>query len=388
MAASLRDRLERIRNTQTQKPFTQKTYSKKSDPGQDWQQTSPGLWERQIRRLDQLSFLDSKINIAAFSKNLAGQEVELNKILFFDLETSGLSGGSGNIAFLASIGSISKAGRFFIRQIFMDDYPAEAIFLERLLFFFSNAEAIVTYNGASFDIPLLFVRLAMNGIKIIKLPAHVDMLHPARRLFRKTLRDCSLKNIEKELLDLVRINDIPGYEVPNVWFDFLKTGQNDRLSTVFEHNAMDVQSLAQIFLLIYQIALGFNTFAFCDPVGLASLQARTDIKLAEKTLKSYVGHDNGVAALALAKLYSRTGRKHERLALAPYFPENFSGFYTRSIYAEKQLNDKLMALAYAEQALSILKDEALHKKPNRNRTMMIERTKRKIDRLKGSLKLI
>lgn len=382
MGTSLRARLERIRSME-KRPNAAALQTDKQEKlsAAGWQQAADGLWERQDKSHGLASFETSAIKLAAFSKNLAGREALPGHLCFFDFETSGLSGGSGNIAFLAAVGSFTDNGDFVVRQLFMEDYPYEAAFLSSLLSLLKKPAAIVTYNGASFDMPLLNVRLAMNKINPGKLPVHIDLLHAARRLFRKTLGDCSLKNLETELLGMFRQNDIPGSEVPAVWFDFLKTGNMAKMENVFRHNALDVMSLGRLFVLIYNAILG-KVICTCDEVGLASLQNSLDPLMAENTLKKQLGKDDGRAAMALAKLYSQNNRKKERLALAPYYPENFLGFYARSIHAERLLLDSKASLLYAERALGLLKAETERFGNTKTRSIMLERVRRKIIRLK------
>jgi hypothetical protein len=284
------------------------------------------------------------MRLAAFSGRFSAEEARIGDIVFFDLETTGLSGGSGTVAFLAAIGSAREDGTFSVRQYFMDDYPFEPAFLECLASEFSRAVAVVTYNGSSFDMPLYAVRRAMNGYGPPGRLVHVDALHAARRLWRETLRDCSLGSLEEAILGVRREDDIPGFEVPQAWFDYLRLGETERLSRVFRHNELDVRSLASLFFLIDGAANGLQSVTAGDPVGLASLQERVDEALAERSLKTALEDGCLRAVRPLMRLYRRQGRAAERLELVPSLPDDPAGLFSRSVYAERATGDRVESL--------------------------------------------
>jgi uncharacterized protein YprB with RNaseH-like and TPR domain len=171
--------------------------------------------------------------------------------LFFDLETSGLSGGAGTIAFLAAFGRLAR-GKLLITQYLLLDYPGENDFLDVILKEFTNA-VIVTYNGKTFDSQILKSRCLMNGIRPPEY-FHVDLLHPARRLWKKTLGDCSQSSIETRILGLDRSGDVPGSLAPEIWFEYLKTGVIDRLMAICDHNLADISGLASMMAAMTAIA--------------------------------------------------------------------------------------------------------------------------------------
>lgn len=169
----------------------------------------------------------------------------IDKLLFYDLETTGLSGGAGTLAFLAGFGWIEN-GKLIINQYFLHDFPGEIDFLLLIQELLGEDKILVSYNGKSFDHPLLRTRFLMKGMKL-PLISEIDLLHTSRRLWKNRLPSCRLSIIEEKILDIHRINDIPGIEVPDIYFNFLKTNITEPLEGVFRHHLQDIKSLASLF---------------------------------------------------------------------------------------------------------------------------------------------
>ncbi|MDR1174829.1 MAG: ribonuclease H-like domain-containing protein [Treponema sp.] len=193
---------------------------------------------------------------------------------FFDLETTGLSGGAGTVAFLAAMGMFTSSLQLRVDQFLLLDYPGETAFLERVLETLvpeDSSPTIVTYNGKTFDVPLLRTRCLMNGIRPPEI-FQADLLHPARRLWKNILPGCSQSLIETEILGLDRSGDTGGAEAPDIWFDFLKTGKIERLMGICDHNIKDIAGLARLFTALADIAAdplsGMKRYRF-DPEGIA-----------------------------------------------------------------------------------------------------------------------
>jgi uncharacterized protein YprB with RNaseH-like and TPR domain len=163
---------------------------------------------------------------------------------FLDTETTGLAGGSGTCPFMIGVGRI-RADGFHVRQFFMRDFSEEPSALAALDESLSDVKVLVTYNGKSFDIPLLETRYRLKRARppFEKL-AHLDLLHGARRLWRFRFESCRLVALENQILGHERENDVPGELIPEIWFDFVRTGRAARLAPVFVHNALDIVSLA------------------------------------------------------------------------------------------------------------------------------------------------
>ncbi|MGH9625076.1 MAG: ribonuclease H-like domain-containing protein, partial [Bryobacteraceae bacterium] len=163
---------------------------------------------------------------------------------FLDTETTGLIGGSGTYAFLIGVGRIAREG-FRVRQFFVREYIEEGSVLDALADHLREFEILITYNGKSYDQPLLEkrYRLAHREPPFARL-AHFDLLPSARRLWKLRLQDCRLTRLEQRLLGLHREGDLPGELIPYVYFEYLHSQEAQRLVPIFHHNAMDLLTLA------------------------------------------------------------------------------------------------------------------------------------------------
>ncbi len=174
--------------------------------------------------------------------------VDLARALFLDTETSGLAGGTGTFAFLIGIGYVEE-DRFRVTQFLMRDPRGEAAMLEELAVLAAGRRDLVTYNGGSFDLPLLETRFALNGLRSPFHGArHLDLLHPARRLFKPRHENARLSTLEREVLEVERDDDIPGDRIPQVFFDFLRHGRHPAMESVLAHNRYDIVTLAALAL--------------------------------------------------------------------------------------------------------------------------------------------
>lgn len=164
------------------------------------------------------------------------------RILYLDTETTGFIG-AGTVAFLVGVGWLDETG-FTVRQYLMRDYPEEKFLLEALKADLGRFDVICSFNGRSFDLPLLHDRFLMNRMQTSCLDKpHIDLLHIARRVWKLRLKKCNLGRLEEAVLGIGRQGDIPGAEVPERYFAYLKTGQFDLLRDVITHNAQDIASL-------------------------------------------------------------------------------------------------------------------------------------------------
>ncbi|MCG6920156.1 MAG: ribonuclease H-like domain-containing protein [Acidobacteria bacterium] len=179
-------------------------------------------------------------------------DFDLGDAVFLDTETTGLAGGTGTAAFLIGAGWV-EGDRFVVRQYFMRDYHEEAALLQGLADDLAGFSRIVTYNGKAFDVPLLEARFHLNRslFPLAEAP-HLDLLHPARRLWKARLESCRLQSLELALLGLRRHGDIPGDEIPQVYFDWVRRRDARMLARVFEHNRQDIVSLAALAVLACQ----------------------------------------------------------------------------------------------------------------------------------------
>jgi uncharacterized protein YprB with RNaseH-like and TPR domain len=190
--------------------------------------------------------------MALWARDPRLQELPLDAFAFLDTETSGISGGTGTYAFLVGVGRFEGSGpdrTFRLLQFFMRDPGEEVALLEALADFLAPCAALVTYNGKAFDAPLLKTRYTLHSIPVpFEGYSHVDLLPLARRLWRDRLPSRTLKTIEESILGAPRTSEeVPGYEIPWLYFDYLRSGDAAPLKGVFYHNAMDIVALAALF---------------------------------------------------------------------------------------------------------------------------------------------
>jgi len=209
------------------------------------------------------------------------------KWAFLDTETTGLAGGTGTYAFLIGVGNIEPEG-FRLRQFFMRDYGEEASLLRRLTEHLSQFDVLITYNGKTYDQPLLETRFRMARARHpFERLEHLDLLFGARRLWKLRLDSCRLMELENQILGVERQGDLPGEMIPYYYFEYLRTQQAFRLVPVFHHNAIDILSLACLTAVV--------PFAFRSP---------------EETVFRH-----GADVIGLARWVLRTGRDEQALRL-------------------------------------------------------------------------
>ncbi len=172
-----------------------------------------------------------------------GLKLDPRRILFLDTETTGLSGGAGTVAFLVGLGFIEDE-TFVVEQYLMRDYSDEPELLGRVAERMQNFDAVCTFNGRNFDLPLLEARFTMCRMRDLwrELP-QLDLLYPARRTWKLRIGSCRLSRVEEFILGQPRQGDLPGSEVPQRYFDYLKTGDMELLADIVSHNRQDVATL-------------------------------------------------------------------------------------------------------------------------------------------------
>ena len=182
--------------------------------------------------------------LAAIGGEPALQSMDLRRTVFLDTETTGLSGGTGTMAFVVGLGFFED-DCFQLHQAFMrdpGDEPAMINLLEELLARFT---ALVTFNGRAFDVPILETRFTLSRRRspLTRMP-HLDLLPPSRRMWRLSLPSCALGVLEQEVLGIRRDQaDVPGGEIPQIYRDYLRTGDARDVSRILYHNQVDILSL-------------------------------------------------------------------------------------------------------------------------------------------------
>ena len=163
---------------------------------------------------------------------------------FLDTETTGLAGGSGTYAFLVGIGSMDAEG-FRVRQFFMREYAEEPSQLHAVQQYLERFDVVITYNGRSYDQPLLETRYRMCRARHpFGRLQHLDLLYGSRRLWKRRMENCKLTHLEREVLGYEREGDVPGSLIPYLYFEYVRTRRAANLLPVFHHNALDILSLA------------------------------------------------------------------------------------------------------------------------------------------------
>lgn len=208
------------------------------------------------------------------------------KWLFLDTETTGLAGGTGTYAFLIGL-AWWDAGGLQVEQLFMRDFAEEHSLLHELAARIAERPVLVTFNGKAFDWPLLESRFTMTrSIAAPKLAAHLDLLHPARALWKLRLGSVRLVELERHVLDAPRLgwhreDDVASAMIPQFYFDYLRGGPTPPLAGVVRHNQMDLRGLAALFCkinaLLSESSAVANEIESLDLFGLSRfLQRRGD----------------------------------------------------------------------------------------------------------------
>ena len=328
---------------------------------------------------------------------LTSEGITLEDILFMDTETTGLSGGTGTMAFLVGLGYFSKNG-FTIDQFFLDDPVNELAFLNEAGNYFSRYKVIATFNGSSFDLPLLKTRFVLNRIDPpFQNKPHLDLLHLSRKIWKLRLSSLKLKDLENEILKFQREeNEVPGWMVPQIYFDFIGSRDARPLGGVFYHNRMDVLSLALLFNLASEL--------ISDPLESISAHKEDMLSIArmiedfgftrQSEMLYQVLFEKGLPENLSARTLLRFGficRKHQHLDFAlKFWTSSFEkGEYRAAIEISKifeyQTRDYPNALLWARSSIDLLRSNQVEKYPsNTFQDEIIKRINRLEDKIKKS----
>jgi uncharacterized protein YprB with RNaseH-like and TPR domain len=287
--------------------------------------------------------------------------------LFLDTETTGLSGGTGTYPFLLGIAWWEGAG-LKIEQLFMREYSEERSLLWALAKRLEERPVLVTFNGKSFDWPLLETRFRMTRSLPPPTPcAHLDFLHPARNLWRLKLGSVKLSLLERHILNWDRGEDLTSDQIPRLYLDFVRRGHAEPLVPVFLHNQMDLRGLAGLANRILSI-LGDDRPAMQDGLELYGLsricERRGQAERARRTYEQSIGsllpiETDRAARAALARLAKRDGdleRARELWeAMRGNSHEGYEAFEQLAIYYEHDAGNTQQALTTTREALAQLR---------------------------------
>ncbi len=321
-----------------------------------WRFVSTHNLEDHARRFS-VSLADS---IMPFTKRLGFEgEITLDDLLFVDLETTSLSVGAGNYAFLFGLGTVENK-TLIVEQYFMHEYAEEPAILKKILKPFQEKIA-VTYNGHSFDIPLLKNRYRINRIPGFPVEKKsIDLLHPSRAVFKSRFENCTLGTLESRVLGIERAEDIPSWLIPEVYFSYQKHGETNRMSSVIAHHRQDIVSMAILTLFFSMLyhhleARRFHAVSGISLSNVARWLYRRDLKLFLDVTR-FLGDD----VLKDRILFKRFSSAMKRLGLRNEILE----FWKKdsSVYSKEELakhcehieKDYSAAFEYCEEALSLL----------------------------------
>lgn len=277
----------------------------------------------------------------------------VDQLLFIDTETTGLAGGTGTLAFL--IGLLRAQGDgLCLRQYLLTAFDGERAMFEDLGRWLRGNETLVSFNGKSFDAPLLAARHRLCGMgDPLHGLLHWDLMHPTRRAFGSRWPDCRLATAERHLLGFLRENDLASAEVPQVWFEFVRFGQAARIPAVLRHNYWDLLSLA---LLLPALARVFASPELdgADAVGVArhALQGGDEAAAVRHLERQRAALDER-GLLELARLYRRHGERERAVAVWQELAERncVEALEHLAKYHEHGLRDPQRALAMTERLL-------------------------------------
>ena len=326
--------------------------------------------------------------IRACDPAFTGEHWSIQKLLFLDTETTGLSGGAGTLAFEIGLGFIDARG-MVIRQYVMRDYGEESAMLAEIASLLPRFDTLVTFNGKSFDIPLLESRMVMHRIRVHLTDwPHLDLLHACRRVYKLRLGRCSLSALEEAVLGESRTDDLPGAQVPQRYFDYLRTREFALLEDVLRHNRQDVESLASL--------TGHLCSAFREPEQLAHAE---DAFCVGRTLLRGGHTEEGRRCLRILGMSSMSSQAHMVLSASYKKSREWASsvaMWTEMIargeggtwpyvelakYYEHTERDYARALRYAGAALS----RALNLSPLGGDDAEIATLRKRVERLKRKL---
>jgi tetratricopeptide (TPR) repeat protein len=317
-----------------------------------------------------------------------------SSILYLDTETTGLAGGTGTCAFMIGIGRAEGSG-FRVRQFFLRELTEEKAALAALTEALASCEAVVTFNGKTFDLPLLETRYRLARMRS---PfggfMHLDLLHPARRMWKLRLESCELKRLEREVLAVERHGDVDGADIPRLYFDYLRRGDARGLEAVFFHNALDIVTLAALAAALAETVRQGAENGLADGRDLFSLsrifhragESEQAVAACRKALER--GLPASVEPRALGHLALECKRRRDYAAAVELWremarrdtPDSIQACEQLAIHYEHRERDFARAAEFAEAALEWLRHRSNSDPSLRRLSHRLDRLRRKIGR--------
>ncbi|MDR1931277.1 MAG: ribonuclease H-like domain-containing protein [Spirochaetales bacterium] len=272
--ASLKDRLEALRRDVRKEPQYSGPPGSSAGGGESVRGApEPSGWEREgdfvFRREQTFRLREETLGRIRCAADFFLDRAEPKTLLWYDTETTGLSGGAGTHVFLYG-GARIEGGEARLTQIFLADFPGEKAFLSAVTRNFAGSGCMLSYNGRAFDAPLLKNRFIVSRMSC-RLPPQFDLLFVSRRLWKGILPDCSLGSVERHILGKNRENDIPGMLIPQVYFDYLAGGGSAGMQRVASHHRDDILSLIGLFARFGEIIRSPSAFLSGKKLHAAAL---------------------------------------------------------------------------------------------------------------------
>ncbi|MCX8065257.1 MAG: ribonuclease H-like domain-containing protein [Candidatus Hydrogenedentes bacterium] len=314
---------------------------------------------------DALKFSAKQAKIS--SPGLEIPEFDVYKAIFIDTETTSCYGGTGTVAFLTGIGYFEETGTFRIEQFFMRDFDEEISLLHGISKVIKKSSILIGYNSKSFDLPLLRNRYLINRMQFPNEDVlHFDLMHVARRFWNRRLSDCSLITVERSILGVKRLGDIPGSLIPKIWKDYITTGKENLIPRILLHNEKDILSLVGLMAWLAEripIPQGKGFDEINDKLALMHLQMRCkSYEDAKETAKHLLEiSDSPLTRFECWKNLSEALKKLELVEERISVLKEWAKEETNSVIPcielakiyEHQLRDIKIALFWTETALKI-----------------------------------
>ncbi|MCG6965793.1 MAG: ribonuclease H-like domain-containing protein [Chromatiaceae bacterium] len=271
--------------------------------------------------------------------------------VYIDTETTGLSGGVGNLAFMIGVARYVGDQALEVRQFVLANFAAEAEMLRQLVGWIGRAAVLVSYNGKCFDLPLLAARLGMHRIAdaLSGLP-HLDLMYSVRRAYRGRWPDCRLQTAEKRLLRFFRVDDLPGAEAPAAWRAWLDSGATPAMRGILQHNLQDLVSLACLHRRLVDVYRGGGR-ADVNHAALGRAWRDAGFPRQARSVWELAGDDlDDTGRLLLASLYRSQGdwMRAEAVWLALHARGNPAAALELSKYYEHRRRDYRKAIDFAD----------------------------------------
>ncbi|MDQ0058027.1 ribonuclease H-like domain-containing protein [Paenibacillus harenae] len=323
-----------------------------------------------------------------------------NRIMFLDLETTGLGVGAGNVPFMVGLAYQTDEG-IIVEQAVIRHPAEERAMIAYLSEKLSDYAYLATYNGKTFDWPVMQNRFILNGFnRKMWQPLHLDFLHPARSIWRNTLISCKLSHVEEERLGITRHDDVPGSLAPQLYFEFLATGEPMTLEGVFRHNETDMLSLVSLAIRFGHL-LGDMEGATFESPDLPEEMVRTGLwlekmgnyKLPDVLFEGALRSESPAPAalLMLAARDKKAGNWGRAVVLWQkviiHSSQAYGSFAIEActelaMYYEHKLKDFKTALQYAREALEHMRSHPLQRR-DAKKSAELEALRKRIARLTG-----